>query len=558
MVIYEVEVRINMATLIYESLVNGSLLDTTGNQTNTFTPGNSRGFIDTMVGQALEFDHTASLINTGSDFIGTKAITISAWIKNNIDSGTFPRILDNGKTIFRVRGSNQSLSFRSSGATFVESAVGSIKSDTWQHVLVTRSSAGLVNFYVDGFLSGNANQSSGSPVAGDNNVIIGNVLAGTTAFDGRMSNIRVWDGILTEEERNADFAKFQRAKLEGPKSSTIRGFKYPQANILEDNTLIAAYNMTNNKGVITDISGNGYNLTATNIGVVDGINGKAALYDNTHNSIATATTWTGNTELNSSFSLVCNFLYFGEGQNDAGRIYDKSDDNTALNGSYLRFTATNALSVKTYPTVASTANDVLVPGKWYNLIMTHTTAGAVNIYLNNENVLSDTTGALTNITSSAAMVIGNLTAGIRSPQAIFDTVSFHEGILTTEQRQAIYDSFASQLLFYENWDYGADGITKQIPRWTIASGIYKITETLARGKFLQCVTDGSIQIPFPEDRDGTAIIEYDDGTGWATYTDTLQNLIDDNAWLSYSSGYLIFSLSAADKVGMIKVYRGVV
>jgi len=53
--------------------------------------------------------------------------------------------------------------------------------------------------YINGNLSGSANQNSGTPVAGSN-IILGNVSGQTQDFDGLISNVRVINGLLSTQE----------------------------------------------------------------------------------------------------------------------------------------------------------------------------------------------------------------------------------------------------------------------------------------------------------------------------------------------------------------------
>jgi hypothetical protein len=61
--------------------------------------------------------------------------------------------------------------------------------------------AGVVNFYIGNSttapaLSGTANQSSGTPVAGTTNVFIGNNTGATRTFNGLIPMLKVYEGIL--------------------------------------------------------------------------------------------------------------------------------------------------------------------------------------------------------------------------------------------------------------------------------------------------------------------------------------------------------------------------
>ena len=64
---------------------------------------------------------------------------------------------------------------------------------------ITRTSTGGANIYIDGVLSGTANQSSGTPVAGSTNTLIGGN-ASNYGHKGLIPSIRILNGILTAQE----------------------------------------------------------------------------------------------------------------------------------------------------------------------------------------------------------------------------------------------------------------------------------------------------------------------------------------------------------------------
>jgi len=148
-----------------------------------------------------EFDGDDDNVDCGSDFIGTSALTICAWIRPlNAGEGNAGRIIDNGKTIFRTHLMGTKLAFTNDDSTTEYSGTSSITYHKWQHVAVTRTAAGTVNFYVNGALSGTANQASGTPVAGTSNVFIGNESDGSHAFDGEIDDVRIYNKVLAVDK----------------------------------------------------------------------------------------------------------------------------------------------------------------------------------------------------------------------------------------------------------------------------------------------------------------------------------------------------------------------
>ena len=190
-----------------------AVVDATGTA-NGIASANTDTFNTTgKVNGALEFDGAAHIIDTSSDMIADSAATITAWIyPTGWGEGTFGRIVDNtddgtAGLAFRITDATDSLRFGSDGGTTnVDSATNSIVLNTWTHVAVTRTVAGVANFYVNGALNGTADQPSGTPEAGTGNVKIGNRTAGDYTFAGKIDDLRVYNKVLTTAQISAIYA----------------------------------------------------------------------------------------------------------------------------------------------------------------------------------------------------------------------------------------------------------------------------------------------------------------------------------------------------------------
>ncbi|MBT3349545.1 LamG domain-containing protein [bacterium] len=152
-------------------------------------------------GESMYFDGAESIVDTGADIVGTGDVTVSAWINpSGWGENNYGRVFVNEKTIFYLDGANERIEFTSDRTTEVDSANNSISLNEWQHVLVTRESDGTANFYIDGKLSGTADQDSGTPAAGTTNLFIGNRAALDRAFDGSIRDVRLYNRILSVDE----------------------------------------------------------------------------------------------------------------------------------------------------------------------------------------------------------------------------------------------------------------------------------------------------------------------------------------------------------------------
>ena len=154
---------------------------------------------------SADFNGSTDVVDCGVDFIGTSAFTICGWLyldsfgEGGVAPYGYGRILDNGKmSIVSYNSSSYTLraALTSDGSTYAYSA-GHFALSTWYHWAVTRTAAGVVDFYRNGTLSGTANQNSGTPASATTNLFMGNRAAGDRAYDGKIEDLRVFDYVLT-------------------------------------------------------------------------------------------------------------------------------------------------------------------------------------------------------------------------------------------------------------------------------------------------------------------------------------------------------------------------
>lgn len=157
-----------------------------------------------------EFNGTTSKIDCGSydGLIGDK--TFVAWIKNKPFIGSiYGRIFTNAKLFISVRQDTSRIEVTSDGATIIHSGTSSLPVIKPYLVIVTRTSTGIVNIYINGVLTGSANQSSGTPAAGTTNLFIGST-GSATWFNGLIPSVRIYNGILTLEQISEIFSNEKR------------------------------------------------------------------------------------------------------------------------------------------------------------------------------------------------------------------------------------------------------------------------------------------------------------------------------------------------------------
>lgn len=147
-------------------------------------------------GTTSKIEYTGAYAGTGDITIGGK-IYIDDWGELGAIDGF---IYSQTNIILGLDNASSRLAFTNDGeSTIVYSANDSIKLGGWYDVGVTRTSAGLVTFYINGEVSGTASQDAGTP----SNVgvsVIGNNTGQTKSFDGFIRKMWIYDGIMTPEQ----------------------------------------------------------------------------------------------------------------------------------------------------------------------------------------------------------------------------------------------------------------------------------------------------------------------------------------------------------------------
>lgn len=167
---------------------------------------------------AMEFNGSTSKLDCGSynTLVGDKSFV--AWIKaERISSASLEYIFNNGSLLLAIDNGTWYVSngivVSSDGSLGVPTAYSAsnvIKRMTPFQVVVTRTSTGVANIYVNGVLTGSANQASGTPAAGSTNLTLGASSTSSNLLDGHMSAVRIIDGILTAQEVSQLFSNERR------------------------------------------------------------------------------------------------------------------------------------------------------------------------------------------------------------------------------------------------------------------------------------------------------------------------------------------------------------
>jgi hypothetical protein len=148
------------------------------------------------------FNGSTSKVDCGSYDPLVGDITVLGWVRaNSFGESNLGRILFNGQLILRGNSSGSRFFFTSNAE--VNSAMAAVNSFvTREYLLITivRTAEGTANIYINGELSGSADQDSGTPAAGTQDIHIGNNHISSTTWDGDIPETIILSGLLTPTE----------------------------------------------------------------------------------------------------------------------------------------------------------------------------------------------------------------------------------------------------------------------------------------------------------------------------------------------------------------------
>jgi len=141
------------------------------------------------------FNGATAKIDCGSDFIGTKNVTVGVWLKRaGNGSGTHSRILTNNQFLMADAGAftNNGGQFTSDNYAGSYLQISTYSKNYFEFIILCRNGINsALGRYNDTLTFG----ASGTPTTGITNIFIGNNLAGNEAFKGYIAKLQVYEGI---------------------------------------------------------------------------------------------------------------------------------------------------------------------------------------------------------------------------------------------------------------------------------------------------------------------------------------------------------------------------
>ncbi|MGB1086674.1 MAG: LamG domain-containing protein, partial [Methylophilaceae bacterium] len=197
----------NFTSNIATYQLDGNANDTTGNYNGTAT---NVTFSSTgaYLGQAASFNGSSSKINTGYQIpSGLSGFSVSAWVKAALVKtqfivGDLPSSGTATDGMFQINiSSSNILRAAVGGTTSQDIATLSGYTNTWTHIVVTTDSSGNIIGYVNGSQVGTA--TGNSLIANTDDFVIGmygNTTSHSTAFNGDIDQVRIFDREITASE----------------------------------------------------------------------------------------------------------------------------------------------------------------------------------------------------------------------------------------------------------------------------------------------------------------------------------------------------------------------
>jgi len=384
--------------LIAEYLLDGDATDTSDNGDD----GTVYGAIATKdrffrTGKAMSFDGVNDYINLTAHNIlqnGFTECAITGWI--NCSAMTTNMMIfargDLGPQHALYITSSQAIIFRLTTTSSVSITGGSLEVNKWYFVAGVYDGS-VMRIYINGENVGSATQTGTLNDGGDNNEYIG-VRGTTNYFNGKISDLRIYDEALTESE--------------------IKNLYYeiaPTGETLLESGLVAHYKLDGNA---LDAGNNG--MDGTSNGAVAttnrfGQSSKAMSFDGNNDYISIAddadlSFTSGGTDLPFSISCFIKADTFGSGK---GGIISKAYALASLEYILLLSDSGNPILIL-YSTSTgndqrkSVAVDALTTGIWYHIVATYDATTPPHIYVNGKYIAQtrSSSGGYTNMIDTTA------------------------------------------------------------------------------------------------------------------------------------------------------------
>ncbi len=360
------------------------------------------------------FDGATSQIITDNDWINKKGISVTCRIYLNSWGGDSKgNILSNGKFAYRVRGDNSNIEMSTDGNLYYGTGANVLSLAKWFDIGVSRSTNGTANFYINGQLSGTANLATGTPVNGTTNVYIGDRAVGDSKFDGYISDLCVWDRILSAQEFKSIVSNSRYRSIGAP-------------------NLIMNVNAYNKFAIDTTQY---HSLTATNI-TYRTVGIPTMVFNGTTSTLIS--TLVSNDVFQNGFTVSTwlNVKDAGEGN----FIVDKSAGTDDQNGFKIYLDSNRRLNIGINQVHSYTDTLIFNYGIMTHFLASISSAGVCAVYINGESVtVTGNTNPTNQITTTNPLTIGNRSGATDSTfSGMMGSMKIFNRVLTANEANREY------------------------------------------------------------------------------------------------------------------------
>lgn len=427
---------------------------------------------DGKVGQAIDLDGVDDVASLG-DPEGLRLsgpMTVSTWV--------YVDVINNGRIIAKQGGSgvrSWSINTESSSSLyrFTIASNGStshsvdsstqIQTGRWVHITGVFEPSSRLSIYVNGVLDNSSTTSipaSQYTANGLPTLIGARNGCGNCYFDGRVSQIKIYDYVRTDEQIMEEYQTIvQRSDKDTFQSEGMIGHW-----TFDEGTGTVAGNSGDYRSIIQGTLNNFSSpATGTSGWTMNGKIGRALLFDGINDVVGMGSD--PDIDNMDVFTFSAWIYPTGWGESDFGRIIAKENNTTGLGFTLVNNAGQNSFRLyrerATTPAQATAANGTLSLNTWHHVVgMMDADQGIIRLYHNGEEVTyaDQTMGSGTyNDDSAANLNVGNRSSTDRSFQGMIDDVRLYKTLLSNEQVKTLYNQNSSAVA--GSTSTGSDGIT---------------------------------------------------------------------------------------------------
>ena len=406
----------------------------------------------------------------------------------------------------------------------------SLELGQWYHGVVTIE-AGSVKLYKNSIYQ---NTSSGTLIDDITFSDIG-VARTNDGINGYIGKVEVYNHVFDTKEHIASYKQFVSAQpLGANKIPRYNPFSKP-SNLSNEVGLVAAYNMIpSTGGILTDISGNGNNLT--------NINGPASFIDGMgYDGISQYSKSDTFTDLHGLTAATFCVRYKSTNGTSSESIFVQAYNGTTF---FIKLNNGVLWAQTTGSTILTNANGD--DGQWHNVVLTLSGANVI-LYVDGVNIDSASDGGVLVVSSDDALAIAAYadagTATNYGEIEVEDARIYNHAFIE-QQAKDYHNSFAKRIKLIEDFSYEKVG-GNRLEGTVINSGTFELKED-STGKYFECQINGTFSY-------GGVDLSAFSGNGWVkTLTGDLSgdegDTVDNATNVAYSGGKLTVTMTTGQKL----------